>query len=190
MQRDRQLLAPAFRARAGGGREAFHQARLLQRRQRRVQRVLGRDGRHAIRTRTQFSRLLGAAHQQLGHHSQRRGIEVQLGGRTLAPLLDAAADRHVTARDALHAQTGQADGHLGLGEVDHGVAVRLLVAAVDQRVQRQGVLVRRRQRLLDQDSQNTCLVGIQLEFHAVQRTAPPPVSTSARVGRPRGTCPR
>ena len=57
--------------------------------------------------------------------------------------------------------------HGAFVEIQYRVAIRLLIACVDQRIERQGVLVRRRNRLFDEAADHAGFQGTEFCFHGL-----------------------
>ena len=118
----------------------------------------------------QFARRLRAAQQQLAHDRGflRRELEAaELGvAEDLLILRYAAAEsgflhHHVAARESVDDEL-----HRGLVELHQRFAVALLIARVDERIQRQWVLVGRRDLLFDERADDARLDCRQSDVHA------------------------
>jgi hypothetical protein len=123
--------------------------------------------------RAQLARRLRAAQQQLAHdrgtlRGELQGPELRVAEQVLVLRHPAAESRlfehQLAAHQAVHQRL-----HLALVELEHRVAVALLVAGVGQRVERQRVLVRRGDLLLDEAADHACFVGSQFDGHAALR---------------------
>ncbi len=101
----------------------------------------------AIGARAQFTRGLRAAQQEFADNTELLGRELELAKFGVAeavliarhPGVETGGIDHQAAADQLvdHGADVQ------LGELQHGLAVALLVAGVDQRIERERVLIRR-----------------------------------------------
>ncbi len=122
---------------------------------------------HSTRAPAEFAKRLGATQQQLSQRRQPRAPDSQLALRLVTILVHAAPHRIDTNGKLLLAQPFDGAKDVIIAQVEHRVAVALLVASGRQRIKRKRVLLRRGRRLLDQHAKRAGFVGGE-EKHAAE----------------------
>src|SRR6056297_2016515 len=118
----------------------------------------------------QFARRLRAPQQQLADDGPLGGFEVEVAELGVAEAMPVASD---TTTDAAAAVRHQVLFHqpvedvldLAAAELEHGVAIAFLVARYGQRIERQRILIWRRDFFLDEAADDAGFQGGQLCAH-------------------------
>src|SRR5215471_4606239 len=105
---------------------------------------------HSIRARSKLARRLRPSQQQEAKDGSLVAVEIKGFLQAVLVLRHSAVRRADGSDERLHLQRMQRLAHSGLIEIHNWLAIRLLIAGVDQRVQRKRIVLRRGHFLLDE----------------------------------------
>ena len=114
---------------------------------------------HPLGASTQFARRLRAAQQQHADQRSLRAAEIERLAQPMLVLGHAAIGAARAAGKAQILKAVQSLAHRIFVEVRHRLAVRALVARVDQRIHRHRIVVRRGYFFFDESAEHACFGG-------------------------------
>ena len=119
----------------------------------------------SLAARSQFARSLGSTKQQRAHHRRLSAGEIENLLQAMFVLGDAALGAAHRAGQILRVQRIESISDSTFVEIHHWIAIRFLITCIDQRIQRQGIVVRGSALFFSQGAEHASFNISQYEFH-------------------------